>query len=219
MNNDDLIKKLLLRFPEEEKKIIEKLNSLDRAEFIPAMYRSHAYFDEPVPIGEFQISLKPSVMISILKLLRFESGQKVLEIGMGSGYFTALTWSLISPGGKLITIERVRRLCAFGQHNLKKYFEKDIKDENIRIIHEDGVKIIEQFPDNSFNRIYFNAEIRNRKKFGIDKFVRKLKMNGILLIPENKNKILVFTKSLRGKPFLLEEKSGFNFTELKTGKC
>lgn len=219
MTNDELIgkvKKNSLNLPQN---ILDAMSSIDRAIFIPGMYRISAYRDQAVPIGDLQNCSQPSVVALMAQLLEFKPGDKVLEIGMGSGYSTAVTFKLIQPEGELTTIERIRKMCAFGQHNLKQYFAEDMAKGKLKILHENGVAMSKKFQPASFDKIYFTAGVKNIKFFDLDVFIPLLKPQGLILIPEEEGSIFVYTKSQRDKPFLMEERKGFKFVELKSGKA
>ena len=89
---------------------IDVLNALDnvpRQWFMESGLTSHAYEDKAFPIGEGQTISQPYTVAYQSQLLKVKSGDKVLEIGTGSGYQTCV---LIEPGCKVFTIERQRLL-------------------------------------------------------------------------------------------------------------
>jgi protein-L-isoaspartate(D-aspartate) O-methyltransferase len=75
-----------LRSPE----IIEAFRKVPREEFVPEKLRASAYEDTPLPIGYGQTISAPSMIAIMLESLQVKRGQKVLEIGTGSGYNAAL---------------------------------------------------------------------------------------------------------------------------------
>jgi protein-L-isoaspartate(D-aspartate) O-methyltransferase len=89
-----------------------------RHEFVPAPYRDQAYRDHPLPIGYDQTISQPYIVALMTDLARTEPGDRVLEVGTGSGYQAAVmahlansvyTIEIIEPLGKQAT-ERLRRL-------------------------------------------------------------------------------------------------------------
>ena len=100
------------------KKVEEAMLAVDRAFFVP--HSSFAYDDRPFPIGSGQTISAPSVVAFMLEHLQLEKGMKVLELGTGSGYNTALTSHIIGSKGKVISFERVAELIKVAKKNLAK---------------------------------------------------------------------------------------------------
>ena len=76
---------------------------IPRHEFAPERYRSQAYEDHPLPIGEEQTISQPYIVALMLQALAISPNDRVLEIGTGSGYVTALLAELAS---RVVSIER-----------------------------------------------------------------------------------------------------------------
>lgn len=105
---------------------------IDRAEFVRAELKSQAYLDIPLPIGGGQTISQPQTVALMLEWLSPQPGDKVLDIGYGSGWTTALLAEIVglSAGaslasrktGLVIGIERLPELCRFGFENIKKFF-------------------------------------------------------------------------------------------------
>jgi len=100
--------------------IIEAFRKVPRHEFVPANLKDYAYADQPLPIGHGQTISAPSMIAIMLNSLELKPGQKVLEIGAGSGYNAALIAEIVGPRGKVFTIERIAELSEFGRANLQK---------------------------------------------------------------------------------------------------
>src|SRR5215211_7614975 len=81
-----------------------------RAEFLPAGARSHAAYDGPIPIGYGQTNSQPSSVAAMLRLLDVRPGHRVLDVGAGSGWTTALLGHLVGPTGQVIGVELVPEL-------------------------------------------------------------------------------------------------------------
>jgi protein-L-isoaspartate(D-aspartate) O-methyltransferase len=199
--------------------VLAHLEKIDRRNFLPALYQNKAYEDIPLPIGEFQTTSQPSVIALMASKMNFQPGDLVLEIGLGCGYTTALTHSLIIPEGKVTSIERIRKICILGQHNLKKYSSEAIANKEISIFHDNGLHASNKFPPESFNNIYVTAGIDKASHFPINEFIKLLKPEGLLLFPESNGSLFLYSKSLKGNPFLVEEIPGFTFVPIKTGKA
>ncbi len=89
-------------------RVLEVMTEIPRHLFVPPDRRAEAYADSPVPIGEGQTISQPYIVALMLEQLRLRPGLKVLEIGTGSGYQTAL---LAQIGVKVFSVERVPDLA------------------------------------------------------------------------------------------------------------
>lgn len=89
--------------------------SLDRSLFLEEDQRQEAKFDYPLPIGHGQTISQPTLVLKMTELLDVEKHHKVLEIGTGSGYQTAL---LAKFAGEVYTVERIRELGEKAQGRL-----------------------------------------------------------------------------------------------------
>jgi protein-L-isoaspartate(D-aspartate) O-methyltransferase len=114
---DHLIRTGTLRTPA----IIEAFRAVDRADFVPQHYRSIAYEDRPLPLGYDQTISQPSTVAFMLELLQPQQGHKVLDVGSGSGWTTALLAHMVGKKGAVLGLERVEELVLEGQANLAKY--------------------------------------------------------------------------------------------------
>ena len=88
-----------------------------REEFVRREDRVDAYADTPLPIGEDQTISAPSMIAIMLEEASLRSGERVLEVGTGSGYHAALVACLVGPE-TVVTIERLATLAAWGRSNL-----------------------------------------------------------------------------------------------------
>src|SRR5213594_4953233 len=84
--------------------------------FVPEAVRHRAYEDVALPIGAGQTISRPFTQARYLEALRLTGGEKVLEIGTGSGYQTAL---LAALAAQVFSVERVRGLAEAAQRALK----------------------------------------------------------------------------------------------------
>lgn len=89
-----------------------------RTGFLPAALRSRATYDGPLPIGHEQTNSQPRTVAAMLRLLDVRPGHRVLDVGSGSGWTTALLAHLTGPGGSVEGVELVPELVAFGATNL-----------------------------------------------------------------------------------------------------
>ncbi len=79
-----LVEKLVARGISDEK-VIAAMRAVPRHEFVPEKYRKYSYDDRPLPIGMDQTISQPFVVAYMTEMLKLEGGEKVLEIGTGSG--------------------------------------------------------------------------------------------------------------------------------------
>lgn len=111
---ESLIKKGWLKTP----RIIEAFKAVKREDFLSD--KSLAELDEALPIGEGQTISQPSVVAFMLEKLNPMPGDKILDIGSGSGYTSALLCHIVGEKGKVISIEIIPELKEFGENNVKK---------------------------------------------------------------------------------------------------
>ncbi|MDX6299208.1 MAG: protein-L-isoaspartate(D-aspartate) O-methyltransferase [Nocardioidaceae bacterium] len=93
-------------------------DSVPRADFLPRGWRSSASFDGPIPIGAGQTNSQPRTVEAMLRLLEVRPGDRVLDVGSGSGWSTALLAFLTGPEGMVLGVELVPRLVTWGAKNL-----------------------------------------------------------------------------------------------------
>ena len=91
----------------KELEILQLFDRVPRHLFVPEGVRTRAYEDAPIPIGYGQTASQPSLQASYLRILQPTSDDRVLEIGTGSGYLTAL---LALASDRVYSVERVREL-------------------------------------------------------------------------------------------------------------
>lgn len=92
-----------------------------RADFLPSSVRAHAHIDAPVPIGRGQTNSQPTTVRIMLELLDVRPGHRVLDLGAGSGWTTAILALLTGPNGRVIGIERHESLIAPARSALEPY--------------------------------------------------------------------------------------------------
>jgi protein-L-isoaspartate(D-aspartate) O-methyltransferase len=84
-----------------------------RNAFLPRSQRRQAAYDGPLPIGHGQTSSQPRTVADMLRLLEVRPGDRVLDVGAGSGWTTALLAHLVGPGGRVEGVEVVPELVSF----------------------------------------------------------------------------------------------------------
>jgi protein-L-isoaspartate(D-aspartate) O-methyltransferase len=111
-------------------RVIEALREVPRHSFVPEPERSRAYDDAPVPIGQGQTISQPYIVALMTELLRPQPGDRVLEVGTGSGYQAAVLARLVSH---VYTIELEETLASTATALLR-----ELKYENITVHTGDG---------------------------------------------------------------------------------
>jgi protein-L-isoaspartate(D-aspartate) O-methyltransferase len=100
-----------------DERVLEVMEKVPRHLFVPSESRNSAYADGPLPIGEGQTVSQPYMVAVMTQHLNMKGGEKILEIGTGSGYQSAI---LMELGGELFTIERIPSLGERAQERLHK---------------------------------------------------------------------------------------------------
>jgi protein-L-isoaspartate(D-aspartate) O-methyltransferase len=86
-----------------DERVLAAMTRVPRHEFTPEPFRHQAYADHPSPIGEGQTISQPYIVALMLQALALTSSDKVLEVGTGSGYLTAL---LAELAAQIVSVER-----------------------------------------------------------------------------------------------------------------
>lgn len=211
--------------------IIEAFEKVKRADFLPDEIKEMADLDQALPIGKGQTISQPAVVAFMLELLQPKPGDKVLDIGSGSGWTTALLAYIVSKEknskseirntkleiqendslnrknsnsrGKVIAIEIIPELKEFGEKNVSKYnfIEKGI----VEFVLGDGKKGFKK--EAPFDRILVSAAAKEIP----EDLKEQLKIGGRLVIPVEDSKNSYFSQSI-----WMLEKTGKR--EFKIGK-
>jgi protein-L-isoaspartate(D-aspartate) O-methyltransferase len=94
--------------------------TIPREAFLPDSLKNYAYVDTPLDIGQSQTISAPHMVAIMCESLDIKAGQKVLEIGAGSGYHAAIVAQLVGETGHVYTIERYESLAKKAKENLKR---------------------------------------------------------------------------------------------------
>jgi len=120
-----------------DRRVLEAMGAVRREGFVPAEYADAAGRDEPIPIPYGQVTTQPSLSARMIEALRLNPGDRVLEIGTGYGYQTALLARLASF---IISVERHRALADQARAN---FAEQQVT--NVRVFVGDGTEGIEAY--------------------------------------------------------------------------
>ncbi len=105
-------------------RVLDAMRKVPRHEFVPEPFRPNAYEDHPLPIGEGQTISQPYIVAAMLEHLALQGNDRVLEIGTGSGYVTALL-SLLSA--EVYSVERHAQLAALAESTLQRLEYGNVK--------------------------------------------------------------------------------------------
>jgi len=130
-----------------KKEIVDAFAEIKREDFVQVEEAGYAYEDIPLPIGYDQTISQPSTTAFMLNLLELKGGQKIMEIGSGSGYVIALIANIIK-NGKVYGIERIKELAIRSKNLLE-------SSKIVEIINRDGKHGLPEFAP--FDRILVSA--------------------------------------------------------------
>jgi len=176
--------------------------AVPRAGFLPPLARGRAWYDGPIGIGQGQTNSQPRTVANMLRLLEVEPGQRVLDVGAGSGWTTALLAHLVGPDGEVLGVELEPELVRFGSDNLA---GTEQPWASIRAAQE-GVL---GWPDAApYDRILVSAEPRSLP----DELVAQIGDGGRLVIPVDGTMLLVVRQ---GGDVVVTRHGGYRFVPLR----
>ncbi len=220
-SNKELVEELISLGYLKNPLLIEAFLTIDRKNFVLPEYQKDAYLNQPLPIGFGQTISQPLTVAFMLELLDLKEKEKVLEIGAGSGWQTALIAFMINRSkekdikddsneesteikGKVVALERIPELVKFAIDNVSKYnfIEKGI----VEIIEANGYWGWEK--EAPYDKIIAAAAADEIPQ----KWKEQLKIGGKIVAPI-KNSIVVLEK-INKKDFEEKEFFGFSFVPL-----
>jgi len=173
------------KFKEAELNAFREIN---RENFIVESLKNRAYEDVPLPLLRGKTISQPTTVMIMTSLLELQIGEKVLEVGAGSGYQSAIIAKIIGDKGKVITTEVVPELVHFARENLKK-----AKIGNVKVYEEDGSKGMKD--EAPFDKIIITAACREFPK----PLLEQLKPNGIIVGPVGSQQEQEMVKGIKDK--------------------
>jgi protein-L-isoaspartate(D-aspartate) O-methyltransferase len=105
-------------------RVLDAMRQVPRHEFIPETFLQDAYGDHPLPIGEGQTISQPYIVAAMLEHLGLQATDRVLEVGTGSGYVTALLSLLCAD---VYSVERHAQLAAMAESTLQRLEYRNVK--------------------------------------------------------------------------------------------
>jgi protein-L-isoaspartate(D-aspartate) O-methyltransferase len=112
--------------------VLEAMGKVPREEFLPPSLREFAYEDSPLPIAEGQTISQPYIVAFMADALLLRGGEKVLEIGTGSGYAAAV---LAEIAANVYSVERIGQLAEKAAVRLA-----ELGYDNVHVLHADGTR-------------------------------------------------------------------------------
>ncbi len=184
-------------------RLLTAFNKIPRHWFLDSAFLEHAYEDRPFPIGARQTISQPYTVAFQTDLLEVKKGDKVLEIGTGSGYQACI---LAELGAEVYSIERQQQLFL----KTKTFLEKNFNYPNIHLFFGDGYKGLPDYAP--FDGIIITAGAPEIPQA----LVNQVKTLGKLVIPHGKGDIQVMKRIMKGEDGVLftEEFGTFRFVPM-----
>lgn len=200
---NELINSGYLKTPE----IISAFKKIKRRDFVRPEDAERAEINAPLGIGYGQTISQPATVAFMLEKLQPRRGEKILDIGSGSGWTAALLAQIVGAGGKVYGAERIRELADFAAENIRKYNFT----EKARIIFADGHEGLPEFAP--FDKILVSAAAEAMP----EKLFLELKAGGRLVIPVGekfKTQSIIAVDKIAENKFKKKEYPGFIFVPL-----
>jgi protein-L-isoaspartate(D-aspartate) O-methyltransferase len=194
------------------REVIRAMKTVPREEFLPESLRKHAYVDTPLSIGYSQTISALHMVAMMADALNLERGQKILEVGCGSGYHAAVVAEVVAPKSKgqqghVYSIEIVPELVHFARENLRR---AGYEERVTAILGDGSLGYFDQAP---YDRIFVAAASPSIPS----PLVEQLKEEGVLVIPVGN--LYFFQELLRvrkeGEKIVRERLGGVAFVPLR----
>src|SRR3989338_4203116 len=197
----------------------DAFRAVPRANFVPQELRDQAYEDYPLPIGFGATISQPTTVAFMLEKLDVRLGQKVLDIGSGSGWTTGLLSHLVGTKGRVTGLEIVSELVTLGRKNMEHLYSDILENIRIEMAPMPEIQLAKKgvvgLPEEApFDRILVSAAARKIPP----ELIEQLKPDGILIIPigaEHAIQKIVRIRKTQGDTLTTEEYPGFVFVPLQ----
>jgi protein-L-isoaspartate(D-aspartate) O-methyltransferase len=175
LRRTELVERLILEGRISTKEVERAFLETPREVFVPDNIKKYAYLDTPLEIGNGQTISAPHMVAIMVEALDFKKGQKILEIGAGSGYHAAIVSKLIGKEGHVYTVERHK--------NLAENAKKNIKNAGITNVTTEIGDGSQGLPENApYDRIYVTCAAPDIPP----PLIEQLKDTGKLMVPVGK---------------------------------
>ena len=151
---------------------LRAFKEVSREDFVPENLKNEAYQDMPLPLLRGKTISQPTTVMIMTHALELEPGQKVFEIGTGSGYQAGIIAKIVGPKGKVITTDVVPELVQFAKQNLRR-----TKIDNVVVYEEDGSNGMKN--EAPFDKIIITAACKEFPK----PLLEQLKPEGVIVGP------------------------------------
>lgn len=182
--------------------IIDAVKTINRCDFVDTKYKNVAYDDFPIQIGYGQFVPQPHTIIFMIEHLNIKEGDKILEIGSGSGWALAILGKVVGKSGSVYGVERIPELVKLGKKNIAKYN----KFKNIEIFQASaGLGLEDHAP---YDKILVSATCNTLPQ----ELVKQLKIGGFMIIPIESTMCKITCKSKTSTD--IERYTGVSFVPL-----
>jgi len=186
--------------------VLAAMEKVPRHFFFDSSFLEYAYEDQPFPIGAGQTISQPYTVAFQTSLLKISKGDKVLEIGTGSGYQACI---LAELGAKVFSIERQKSL-----YDKTRLLLSDMGYQRIKLFYGDGYKGIPSFAP--FDKVLVTAAA----PYIPDPLIAQLKPGGILVVPVGDDiQVMTTINKISETEIRKEEHGHFRFVPMLEDKA
>jgi protein-L-isoaspartate(D-aspartate) O-methyltransferase len=166
---ENMIRYQLMNRGIKDERVLDAMRSVPRHIFVPSRYKEQAYEDKPLPSLKGQTISQPYIVALMTELLRLKEKDKVLEIGTGTGYHTAI---IARIADFVYSVERIPELVELARSNLNM-----LGIRNVEIFLRDGTEGLDEYAP--YDKIIIEAAVSSIPK----PLLEQLKDGGLLVAP------------------------------------
>jgi protein-L-isoaspartate(D-aspartate) O-methyltransferase len=189
--------------PDAAARVDAAMRAVPRRLFLPEAQQAYAEADQPLPIGRGQTNSQPSTVRRMLELLDVSPGDRVLDVGCGSGWTTALLDELAGPEGSVVGVELEDELAEWGRSNLAAAGRADA------VVHKARRGVLGWPDDAPYDRILVSAQARELP----DELCDQLAEPGVMVVPVAGRMLVV--RRTPGKEPTVEASGHYRFVPLR----